>query len=368
MLIERFSLSVSKTKSHFVLLETSLNASFSMLAQSTLDSLSNPISADQPSGPDLAYDPDFIELEALGTPKAEQQFGDSIIPGEEPNWGLVEEKAQSVLLRSKDFRAATFLTRAMTQKDGLKGFVQGMSVLSNLANNFWDTLHPQLDADDDNDPTMRTNALAPLWDYEMVLKDLSQAKVGGSGAALLRVKDIEAHYSKSMTSNDAPAFSIDQIQATLSELMTSDVSAFEAAEQSLSVVKQFQADVNDKVSSQAGIDLAPLQTVAYALHQAVQAVKGITALDDGEGTGESLAAATGTSSGAGGPLKTRDDAVRLLSQVITFLEKSEPGNPAPLLIKRAQRLIGMNFIDIINDLAPDALNTVQNIAGRSDDS
>jgi type VI secretion system protein ImpA len=339
-----------------------------MLAQSTLDSLSNPISADEPSGPDLAYDPDFIELEALVTPKAEQQFGDSIIPGEEPNWGLVEEKAQALLLRSKDFRAATFLTRAMTQKDGIKGFVQGFSVLSNFANNFWDTLHPQLDTDDDNDPTMRTNALAPLWDYEMLLKDLSQAKIGGSGAALLRVKDVESHYSKAGASNDAATFSIDQVQATLTELMASDLAAFEATEQSLSVVKKFQADINDKVSSQSGIDLAPLQTIVYALYQAVQAVKGVATSDDGEATGESLAAGSTGSGGAGGPLKTRDDAVRLLSQVITFLEKSEPGNPAPLLIKRAQRLIGMNFIDIINDLAPDALNTVQHIAGRSDGS
>jgi type VI secretion system protein ImpA len=371
ILIERFCRTVSKTKLHFVLFETSLLASSLMLDQSTIDLLANPISADQPSGPDLAYDPEFIELEALTTPKAEQQFGDSIIPGEEPNWNLVEEKAQAVLLRSKDFRAATFLTRALTQKDGIKGFVQGLNVLSNFTNNFWETLHPQLDADDNNDPTMRANSLAPLWDYEMLLKDLSQAKIGGTGTAQLRVKDVEAHYSKAYTTSDVPTFSIDQVQATLTDLMTADAAAFEALESSLSVVKQFQTDVNDKVSAQSGIDLTPLQTITYALQQAVAAVKGIATSNDQDGANETLLNGSGSSGGIGGiagPLKTRDDAVRLLSQVITFLEKSEPGNPAPLLIKRAQRLIGMNFIDIINDLAPDALNTVQNIAGRSDES
>ncbi len=339
-----------------------------MLAQSTLDSFANAISADAPSGPDLAYDAEFLELETLSTPKLEQQFGDSIIPGEEPNWSEVAEKAEAVLLRSKDFRAAIFLTRGLTHKAGIQGFGQGIQVLISFAENFWDTLHPQLDADDNNDPTMRTNALAALWDHEMLLKDLREAKVGGTGAATLRVKDIEAHFSKSYSSNEAANFSIDQVQATLTELIESTPQSFEATETSLGLVKQLQACINDKVGSQAAIDLAPLQSIVYALNQATQAVKGVTTSGDGEDLSGESASGLGGTAGTGGALKTRDDAVRLLSQVITFLEKTEPGNPAPLLIKRAQRLIGMNFIDIINDLAPDALNTVQNIAGRSDES
>jgi type VI secretion system protein ImpA len=339
-----------------------------MLSQSTLDSLSQPISADEPSGPDLAYDADFIALEALAKPKAEQQFGDSIMAAEEPNWGQVAEKSEALLLRSKDFRVSSYLVRALTQKDGIKGFVQGTKVLLALTDNFWDTLHPSLDADDDNDPTMRVNALAPLWDYDMLLKDLHEARLGvGSGAGAIKVKDVEAHFSKSYMSTDGPSFSIDQIQATLTELQESDPSAFEAMQESLDLTKQLQSSINDKVGAQSSIDLAQLQAIAFALHQAVQAIKGVeTSGNDQTESGGTASAAGGT--GGGGALKSRDDAVRLLSQVITFLEKTEPGNPAPLLIKRAQRLIGMNFIDIINDLAPDALNTVQNIAGRSDDS
>jgi type VI secretion system protein ImpA len=338
-----------------------------MLSQSTLDSLFQPISADEPSGPDLAYDPDFIALEVLATPKAEQQFGDSIMAAEEPNWGQVAEKSEALLLKSKDFRVASYLIRALTQNDGIKGFVQGITVLVDFTENFWDTLHPGLDADDNNDPTMRVNSLAPLSDYEMLLKDLHEAAISGSGAAAIRVKDVEAHFSKSYLSTDGPAYSIDQIQATLTELQKSDPSAFEAMQASLSLTKQLQSSINDRVGSQSSIDLAQLQAIAFALHQAVQAVKGVESSDDGlTESGGALDASGGTA--GSGALKSRDDAVRLLSQVITFLEKTEPGNPAPLLIKRAQRLIGMNFIDIINDLAPDALNTVQNIAGRNDAS
>jgi type VI secretion system protein ImpA len=342
-----------------------------MLSQSTIESFNSPISADELSGPDLAYDPAFTELEALATPKAEQQFGDTIMASEEPNWALVAEKAEALLGRTKDFRVASTLTRALTNQYGIQGFVQGMQLLVNFTENFWDSLHPQLDADDDNDPTMRVNALAPLSDYNMLPKDLHNAKVGSrTEVGQLKAIDIETHYAKGFSSAEAPAYSIDQVQAALLELLESDTYSFAATETALSLVKQLQSNINDKVGSQSSLDLTELQTTAFALQQAVQTVKG-TASESTHEDGESSSDASGGTSGAsagGGPLKSREDAVRLLSQIITYLEKTEPGNPAPLLIKRAQRLIGMNFLDIINDLAPEALSSVQNIAGRSEES
>jgi type VI secretion system protein ImpA len=339
-----------------------------MLSQSTLDAFANPISADEPSGPDLGYDPDFTEFETISASKPEQQFGDTIMPGEEPNWGVVAEKAEALLMRSKDYRVAVALTRALTHKHGVQGFVQGVQLLNTLTTEFWDSLHPALDADDDNDPTMRVNALAPLFDYEMLLKDLTAASVGKrTEVGQLKVKDIEAHYSKSPTFADTPDFSIDQVQAAIAELLESDPEAIAAALEALPLIKQFQGAINDKVGSQSSIDLAALQTIGFALQVAVQTVKGVASPSEGESDVSEGGTASGGGSG-GGALKSRDDAVRLLSQIITFLEKTEPGNPAPLLIKRAQRLIGMNFIDIINDMAPEALSSVQNIAGRSEES
>jgi type VI secretion system protein ImpA len=364
---------LSKTKKHFVLFNSKSSFKWHpqitpMLSQNTLESFSNPISADEPSGPDLAYDPAFSELETLATPKAEQQFGDTIMASEEPNWALVAEKAEALLSRTKDFRIASTLTRALTNQHGIQGFVQGMQLLVNFTENFWDSLHPQLDSDDDNDPTMRVNALAPLSDYRMLPKDFHEAKVGSrTEVGQLKAIDIETHYAKGFSSVEAPTYSIVQVQAALLELLESDTDTIAATETALSLVKQLQSGINDKVGSQSSIDLVELQTAAFALYQAVQTIKG-TAAESASEEGDTSSAASASPSAAGGPLKSRDDAVRLLSQIITYLEKTEPGNPAPLLIKRAQRLIGMNFLDIINDLAPDALSSVQNIAGRSEES
>jgi type VI secretion system protein ImpA len=68
--------------------------------------------------------------------------------------------------------------------------------------------------------------------------------------------------------------------------------------------------------------------------------------------------------GATGPIRSREDALRALDRVIDYLTQAEPGNPAPLLIERAKRLIGVSFLDIIADLAPGALDAIETVTGK----
>jgi type VI secretion system protein ImpA len=53
----------------------------------------------------------------------------------------------------------------------------------------------------------------------------------------------------------------------------------------------------------------------------------------------------------------------MLENVCKFIEQSEPSNPAPLLIRRAQRLMSRSFVEIIQDLAPESLDSIQKLAG-----
>ena len=68
---------------------------------------------------------------------------------------------------------------------------------------------------------------------------------------------------------------------------------------------------------------------------------------------------------AAGELRTREDALRLLDRICDFIERSEPSSPAPLLIRRAQRLMTMNFVEILEDIAPDGLTQARNITGMA---
>ena len=74
------------------------------MAESQLESLLAPISADAPCGPDLEYDPAFQAMLDAGAGKPERQYGDKVYPAEPPDWPLVHEQAAQLAARTRDLR------------------------------------------------------------------------------------------------------------------------------------------------------------------------------------------------------------------------------------------------------------------------
>src|SRR5690606_37094936 len=110
----------------------------------------------------------FAALEEAALGKPERQMGSQTLPGEPPNFAALFARSNELLQRSKDLRIAAHLTRACVDKQGFVGLHQGLALLHRLVANFWPTLHPQLDPDDDNDPTMRVSALSALIAPELL--------------------------------------------------------------------------------------------------------------------------------------------------------------------------------------------------------
>jgi type VI secretion system protein ImpA len=65
-------------------------------------------------------------------------------------------------------------------------------------------------------------------------------------------------------------------------------------------------------------------------------------------------------------IRSREDAIRMLERVCEYVERYEPTNPAPLLIRRAQRLMTKSFVEIIEDLTPDSVATIKALGGIKD--
>jgi type VI secretion system protein ImpA len=63
-------------------------------------------------------------------------------------------------------------------------------------------------------------------------------------------------------------------------------------------------------------------------------------------------------------ISTRDDVQVLLEKACQFMERTEPSHPAPMLIRRAQRLLDLNFFQIIEELVPEGLQKIESLAGR----
>jgi type VI secretion system protein ImpA len=340
-----------------------------MLSTASIETLLSPVSEALPSGDDLEYDPAFTALEASAQPKAEQQFGDTVIPAVEPEWRSLINDATDLLQRSKDVRVAVLALRAATRTQGINGFSLGLTLLLELLERFWDTIHPQLDAADNNDPTMRLNALAPLADGNsgcIVLRDLYDCVIGTSRTVgAIRVRDIAIASNKlAATSGDA-GYTMGQIEGALQDIRADQPEALEAAAGTAALVQKLEALLEAKTGRGDHIDLKPLRNITHLLRQKCSAAGG-TVQDDDVPVDEAANAMGAARPGGAvrGEISTRQDALQMLDKVILFLERTEPGNPAPLLIQRAKRLVGVSFMDIMNDLAPDALGSIQNITGK----
>ena len=135
---------------------------------------------DAPCGADLEYDADFLALNEASRGKPEQQFGDTVIAAQEPDWRVVNEQAASLARRTRDVRVAVLLARAGARLQGVAAYASALSLIAGLLERYWDRVYPMLDTDDNNDPTMRLNALAPLVDADGGLADLRAAVVGAS--------------------------------------------------------------------------------------------------------------------------------------------------------------------------------------------
>ena len=112
------------------------------MADFDLEALLAPLQDDAPCGADLEYDPAFMALEAAGAGKPEQQYGDTVIPAEEPDWPTVQELALALARRTRDLRVAVWLVRCGARLQGWPGALHGLQMVQGLLERNWDHVHP----------------------------------------------------------------------------------------------------------------------------------------------------------------------------------------------------------------------------------
>jgi type VI secretion system protein ImpA len=56
-----------------------------------------------------------------------------------------------------------------------------------------------------------------------------------------------------------------------------------------------------------------------------------------------------------------------IDRIITYYRKSEPSSPVPLILTRAKRLVGADFMTIVTDLAPGGKDNVKLVGGVEDE-
>lgn len=335
------------------------------------------------TGPNLEFDPDFDALDRAAQGKPEQQYGGLVVPAEEPDWKDVATRAQALTERSRDLRILAHLAVARLQLSGLPAYAGVLGEIRTLLERAWEPVHPQLDPEDDNDPTLRANALLRLGDPRHVLRKLRDLPLAQSpragrvswreiGMAIGAVEP-EAGTEKPTEATISAAFrETDQAKlATLREAIASAVSevkgignafdqkagygtgpAFDDLSKLLGELKRYA----DRYAPAAGAEAAS-EPEAAPEPAAAEAGAGAAVVVAARASG----AVTATSLTA---VNTRSEALHLLNLVCDYYTRNEPSSPLPLLIDRARRLADKSFMDILRDLAPDGVNQAQNIVGE----
>jgi len=341
--------------------------------------LLEPVSEASPCGDDLEYDLGFGDLERARQGKPEQQFGDTVIPAEEPDWRQVKKLSLDLFGRTRDLRVGVTLACALVHLEGLAGLRDGLHLVHGLVEKYWDTVHPQLDPEDDNDPTLRVNTLATLCDEQAVLKWVREAPlVEARGLGRFSLRDVQV--AKGVLELPAGGKTVEPaaIEAAFKD---ADVEQLQATlgviQEAIQRARGIENLLTDRVGADQSADLSALPKLlqdAQGVLTGQLAHRGV-----GEAPiGEEAVAETQTEGGASaqpvaqtrftGAIQSRQDALRALDKVCQYFEHAEPSSPVPLLLRRAKRLVSMSFLDIVKDLAPDGLGQVELIRGPEVDS
>jgi len=337
-----------------------------------IDALLENRSDDAPSGENLEYDPVFIELELAAGEKEEQQIGDEIIAAEPPDYEDVKEKALALLEKSHDLRVALHWAQAELATSGFQGFAVATTYVRRCLEEHWDTCYPELDADDDNDPTMRVNAVLPLADGDRMLRAIRRAPLTNSRTfGQFSYRDIE-FASGSRAAPDG----MDNIPD-----MNSIAAAFKDTDSEvLSEIKAALAVGRDNINAIDGVfdaqvpgqgpQLQPAKAIFSDMVKKLAELTGdaveeetVNDADAGEANSRSP---TGKSSPVGG-ISSPGDVINALNRITDYYARNEPSSPLPILLDRAKRLVNADFLTIVKDMAPSGVENVNLVGGINDE-
>ncbi|CAN7588306.1 type VI secretion system protein TssA [Trinickia sp. LjRoot230] len=343
-----------------------------MLRSNFTDSLLAGIVPEEPCGPNLEYQADYLLLMQSAKRKPEQQYGDVVIPAQEPDWPAVERLALGLCERTKDLRVVAHLVRSWIELHGIAGYADGLRLLAGLIDSWWDDLHPRLDSDGEYDPAPRMNALAEVAGAHECARAVRYQPMLENG---LSVREAERVLNGCDGEQAEYSGGLDRLKADLQRARDESEPLFLAA---LATLDALDA-IRECVTARLGVEWIPdASEFEKTLRHIAREVLTRSAAQEAEASRATTAHASppgDSDRGVGGgalvgitwrevELASRDDVRMALEKVCRYFEHYEPSHPAPILLRRAHRLLSLDFLEIIRDLAPESLPQIELLSGQ----
>lgn len=323
------------------------------------------------AGENCEYDTLYTDLDDLTVSDEEL--------GKEADFRQLEKNCLALWQKTRDLRVAAYLCVAETELNGFEGFAEGLDVVRWLIEEMWTDFYPRLEPDDDNDPLERLNIMAMLSpqpgafnDPVMFLSKLRTVRLMPELTYTMRdvmISNGELESEKSvdpkLIAAEMMSLPVEKIQAradlirkieesvegictSMGEKMEGGYSLnMSALQKELKRFSTFYAKFTDSFAEQASADSAGEAEAESA--PVVAAARPVVRNNFSD-----LASIRAS---------TRAEALLLLKKGAEYFRAEEPTSPVPYLIERALRLSEMNFMDLLADIAPDALSRGRDILG-----
>jgi type VI secretion system protein ImpA len=329
--------------------------------------LVQPISADQPCGENLEDTPLLASFDAFRlfgqatSPDARQdpRDNDGKRAQAPPEWTAIRNQALAALVKSKDLRLLTHLATASLRTDGLPAFTNALAIAARWLESYWAQAYPPVD----EDAILRRNTLNCFADPMAVIDALRRLPLVTSRQhGRFSLRDIDLATGQQQPSNGDVRPDEAQIDAAFAELPLEELQTLQrSASEGLIAIRGIETAMAVNASIDAVPDFSPLKQQLLRIDRVLDAQ---LRLRGGDERSDQIASPLNESNGgAPASITSRQDAIRALDAVAEFFRRTEPSSPVPLLLDRAKRLVAKNFLEVLADIAPDALTQARAVGG-----
>lgn len=325
-----------------------------------LETLLAPVSDEDPAGPDLAYDLQRHAIEQAFDTSVSIDASGIVDQRAEVDWRQVLDRIATLAARTKDLWLAVYFCRAAAESGRLDQVELGVAFVEGLLDRYWDAMHPRLDDYGVEARKSALDALASVPAFAGPLRRIVYADHPRLGR--ITGEDIARFHRGGESEEGYGMFRAMLADAEIREALTAGAAAIERIEAALH-------GIDDRLMANAGArnatDFSALYEALAAQRIALRSFVPAPVEAEAESSAEGdIAGAEVERDGArplDGTLRNRDDVARVLDLVLDYYRRHEPSSPVPMLVERARGWIGLDFMAVLEDIAPNAMGDAQAI-------
>lgn len=367
-----------------------------------------PVGEGNASGLELRNDPRFHGIERAMEPAARSVRMENVRSGGTGSvnidWAGLLDQATELAQTGRDIRLLVVVVRGLANADGFPGLARGLDLLTATVEQYWDSVHPTLRESPSprEAATRRINSLFQLengdngllcdLEFNTILSPRGIGPVTGGDLCAGGMTRNQAQselpsglgdreVAELLTKHEAQANRVTAAcRAQAAERPQDLADLVQAIEATRAALSRLEAALNARVMENGvGVRFKELDKVLSRMLAPLAAAQGqsatvssttseATAMPDSVSPGPTLNGAHPAPSAGGipGSVNSRRDVERCLDMIIDFYERTEPSSPIPHLARRMRKMVPMNFLQLMEEIAPSGMKEFKSVAGVDD--